>query len=142
MNTRFSKDRAFTLLELLIVIACTGILLCISSLSLAGTMRHIELHKESERLLSTLQSLAIKTRQIEKNILFTITPDSYSARSEELGFLSYHLPLAVHFVRKKPAEIHFYTSGVCSPFTFKLSDDKQICTVTLSLRCKSKILCG
>lgn len=131
------NEYGYSLTELLIVV---GI-----SLGLVGfTLPHFRapsLKPEAQALAVQLQSLAVRALQSQEKIILLPTGNKLEASSSLSAWKKQYTVPQSTSLSQHPMPIVFYPEGVCSPSQLELSKQSRTCTLTISLRCRVRLIC-
>ncbi len=125
------KIAAFSLLELLVVLAVTGISSLIAYVSLHDFSR-TRLIREVDSFATQLESLALLAMQRDEDLSLSIKNDGYIVEAEEERLLNVKFAKGVTVETKKV--IKLYRSGTVSPASFFIKKAGESCLVVISLR--------
>lgn len=136
MNLKFkirgSKIRAFTLIEIMIVVAIIGIIMAMGVPSIVRTMRKEGMRKAVSDMVEACSSARADAILHGKTSDLVIRPQDHTISG---GTFSATLPenvwieiLGVNFLQLEEAEearVHFYPNGTCDEFTIVLNSEEQ-----------------
>jgi len=140
----FTKIQSgYSYAEILCCVALSAVLLTISIPRL-GEFKNLGALKAESRLLKIiLEDGLLKAQSENKKISLNITSSTLSL-SEALKspFFTHSLPKNYKFVFKTyPIKISFYPSGVDTPKTILVKNQKAQCKITISLRGRVSAIC-
>ncbi|NMC63700.1 MAG: hypothetical protein GYA55_11110 [SAR324 cluster bacterium] len=134
-------SRAYTLLEMCIVLCLVAIFLGAGTLSLKANIQSQRLKAEAKHMVVILDSLSLEARQKEKDIHLDINETGYAGYRDKICFLQGSLPKPLKFSEGSSKALIFLRNGVSSPGTLRLSDGKKTCLIVVSLRGRVRSQC-
>lgn len=142
----YSKESAFAALELVIVLAITG-LMCFASFRVIDNYNRLALKQETERFASSLESYILLSVQKESDLKITFSAEGYkliTINEEDQGIIqaiSFPRFLKIEPAASQEKEIFLYQSKVVSPTSFRVIRKDLSCSVILSLRGRVRTEC-
>ena len=133
-----------SLFDLLCATALAGMLFSSAWFYLKSPRRDYNLRTEAYKLKAILQTLALKAKEEEREILFELSPESYAAKDEvtEATIISHSFKPPVTALNAQGIKrIRFSPSGVTSPQSLILLTPWRRCTITISLRGRVRCVC-
>ena len=138
-----SNENGFSLIDLMIAISLLGILTLSSSFT---NLHSAKLRNESRALQTFLEQSLLLALRYEEQVDISFLSSSYMrTRNQHTPalFETKALPASIQFsITSIGKSAHLYPSGVASPLTVTLKEGSASCSISLSLRGRSKLICN
>ncbi len=137
--------RGHTLLELLIAVSITAAVFLAAAVS-AKEGRSLAVRRRAQQFAARLQAIGLLALQTQEDLEVELRPDGYrlskrSSPAETLAAESFPSNLRLAPLSAERSVLRFFSSGIASPASLRLSDNACACTITISLRGRISVQC-
>ena len=138
-----AKERGSSLLELLTVISIIGV--ACTTLTLAPLRDYVRPNARhaSQRLAATIRELFLRSTLEQRTCTLRLSRQQFSAQCGNDRSEVFSLPpgSTIQIGEEAARALFFYPTSTTSPHTVRIRDSLRICTISLSLRGRTREQC-